>query len=82
MAKLTAADRKALRKKSFAVPSQAPGSGSYPIEDRSHAQNALARSSGKPVAGQVRAAVERKFPGLVARDHTGGDVLRKLAGQG
>lgn len=64
MAKLSASDRQALSKNAFVVPSKAPGSGSYPIEDKSHAQNALARSSGKPVAGQVRAAVERKYPGM------------------
>jgi hypothetical protein len=64
MAKLTAADRKAIPKGSFAVPSKAPGSGSYPIPDASHARNALARASGKPVQGQVDAAVHRKFPGI------------------
>lgn len=65
MAKLNAADRKALPQNAFAVPSKAPGSGSYPIEDKAHARNALARSAGKPVAGQVKAAVAQKFPGQV-----------------
>lgn len=64
MAKLTAAMRKRIPKSSFAVPSKAPKSGSYPIPDRSHAKNALARSSGKAVAGKVRAAVARKFPSI------------------
>lgn len=70
MAKLSAAARKKIPTSSFAVPSKAKTpagkakSGSYPIPDRSHAANALARSSGKPVAGQVRAAVNRKYPGL------------------
>lgn len=64
MAVLSSADRKAIPKSSFAVPSKAPGSGSYPINNPSHARNALARSSGKPVAAQVRAAVHRKFPGI------------------
>ena len=64
MAKLKMADRKSLPSEDFAVPSKAPGSGSYPIEDESHARNALSRSSGKPVAGQVRAAVHSKFPGI------------------
>lgn len=64
MAKLNAAARKRIPKSSFAVPSKAPKSGSYPIPDRSHAVNALARASGKPVEGQVRAAVKRKFPDL------------------
>jgi hypothetical protein len=62
--KLNAAARKKIPKGDFAVPEKAPKSGSYPIEDRSHAANALARSSGKPVAGRVRAAVKRKYPTL------------------
>lgn len=65
MAKLSTKARKAIPKGDFAVPSKAPKSGSYPIEDASHARNALARSAGKPVAGQVRAAVARKYPGMV-----------------
>jgi len=36
MAKLTAAQRKALPKSAFGVPSKAPGSGSYPMNDRVH----------------------------------------------
>jgi hypothetical protein len=65
MAKLNAAARKALPKNDFAVPSKAPKSGSYPINNPSHARNALARSSGKPVAGQVQAAVAKKYPAMV-----------------
>jgi hypothetical protein len=61
---LSSAARKHLSPKSFAVPSKAPGSGSFPIPNASHARNALARASGKPVEGQVRAAVKRKFPGI------------------
>ena len=68
MAYLTGAERKAIPSNDFAVPSKAPGSGSYPIEDRSHAADALARSSGKPIAGQVRAAVQRKYPGMGSGD--------------
>ena len=68
MAKLNAADRKALPKRDFAVPSKPKAkSGSYPIPDASHARDALARSSGKPVAAEVRAAVKRKFPGIGAK---------------
>lgn len=37
MAPLTAAQRKALPKSAFAVPSKAPGPGSYPINDKKHA---------------------------------------------
>lgn len=63
MAKLTARARKAIPSKDFAVPSKR----AYPIPDRSHAANALARSSGKPVAAQVRRKVAEKYPGLINR---------------
>lgn len=59
MAKLTAKSRNALPARDFAV-----AGGRYPIEDASHARNALARSSGKPEAAQVRAAVAAKYPGI------------------
>lgn len=64
MAKLTTKARKAIPKTSFAVPSKAPASGSYPIPDAGHAKAALARSVGKPVAAQVKSAVKKKFPGM------------------
>jgi hypothetical protein len=59
VAKLTAATRKKIPKKDFAGPD-----GSYPIENASHARNALARASGKPVESRVRAAVHRKYPNI------------------
>lgn len=62
MARLKMAQRRSLPSKDFAVPSKRPGSGSYPIENPAHARDALSRSSGKPVAGKVRAAVKRKYP--------------------
>lgn len=70
MAELNAKQRKALPKSSFALPSKAKTAqgkakgGSYPIPDRSHAQNALARVSqhGTPAEkAKVRAAVAKKF---------------------
>lgn len=64
MSKLTSTQRKAIPKQDFAVPSKAPASGSYPINDASHARNALARSAGKQVAGRVKAAVKKKYPGM------------------
>lgn len=64
MTKLTTAARKNLSSSQFAVPSKAPASGSYPINDASHAQNALARSAGKPVASKVKAAVKKKYPNI------------------
>lgn len=61
MAKLTAKARKKLSKKSFAE----PGKRAYPIQDKSHARNALARVSqhGTPAEkAKVKAAVHRKYP--------------------
>jgi hypothetical protein len=69
MAKLTAKTRQSLPSSDFARPGKGTGkkgagSGSYPIPDASHARNALARSSGKPIAASVRAKVHAKFPGI------------------
>lgn len=54
MAKLTAAGRKRLKPKQFAL-----SGGRYPIEDKNHARNALARASeeyakGNLTAGQLK----------------------------
>lgn len=67
--RLTAHERQALPKSDFALPGhgsgpKGAGSGSYPIPDRSHAANALARSSGKPVAAEVRRKVHAKYPDM------------------
>lgn len=62
MAKLTTEDRKKITPKNFALPG-----GRYPIEDASHARNALARVAGNGTAeekAKVRAAVKRKYPGI------------------
>lgn len=73
MAKLSASQRKSLPKSDFAVKSKAntsqgkAKSGSYPINDRNHAQNALARSAGKPEEAQVKAAVRAKYPDMVGK---------------
>ncbi len=66
---LSAKARQSLPRSDFALPGKGEGpkgagSGSYPINDLSHARNALARASGKPVEGKVRAAVHRKYPDL------------------
>ncbi len=60
MAKLTAKARKAIPTKEFALPGRR-----YPVEDRSHAANALARVSqhGTPSEkATVRAKVHAKYP--------------------
>lgn len=60
MAKLTTAARKKIPTGSFALPGRR-----YPIEDRSHAANALARVSqfgSSAEKARVRSAVHRKYP--------------------
>jgi hypothetical protein len=62
MSKLNAKERNAIPTKEFAGPDR-----SYPIEDASHARNALARVSqhGSPtVKAEVRAKVHAKYPGI------------------
>lgn len=81
MAKLTAAARRKIPTKSFAGPDR-----SYPINDMSHARNALARASqhaGPALKAKVRAAVHRKFPGIKQHDETkhrmdGGAVRQRM----
>lgn len=63
MARLTYKQRKNLPKSEFAIPEKRK----YPIPDKSHARNALARVSqfGTPEEKKrVRAAVHRKFKSL------------------
>lgn len=67
MVVFTTSQRKKIPKKDFAISKKAPGSGSYPIPDKSHARNALARVSqfGSPEEKKrVRAKVKSKFPGI------------------
>lgn len=67
MAVLSSSQRKKLPSSSFALPSNKPGSGSYPIPDASHARNALARVSQYGTSSEkaaVRAKVHKKFPGI------------------
>ena len=74
MAKLTYRQRKKLPKSAFAEPDER----AYPIEDKAHARNALARVSqhGSPSEKkEVRAAVHRKYPGIGA-----GKALGRVVG--
>lgn len=62
MAKLKAATRNKLPSSSFAGPDR-----SYPINDASHARNALARASqhaSPALKSKIQAKVHRKFPGI------------------
>jgi hypothetical protein len=61
-ATLTAKKRKSLSRSSFAIPETR----SYPIHDRAHAANALARASGKPEEARVKRAVCRRYPDMPA----------------
>ena len=67
MAEMTYKQKAKLDKGTFAVPSKEGygGKGKYPIPDKSHARNALARVSQFGSAREkslVKAAVLRKFP--------------------
>ena len=60
LSKLSTAQRKALPSSAFVF----PGKRAYPIHDKAHARDALARSSGKPEAAVVRAAVRKRYPDI------------------
>lgn len=72
MARLTYGERKSMPKSEFAIPAHKTsgnkaGKGAYPIPDKSHARNALARVSqfgSSEEKKKVRAAVHRKFPSI------------------
>ena len=62
MAKLTSKARNRLPTSTFAGPDR-----SYPIEDESHARNALARASqhaSPALKARIRAKVKRKYPNI------------------
>lgn len=65
MAPLTSASRKALPTKDFAEPAKR----AFPINDKSHARNALSRAAAKGGAteSKVRAKVKEKFPSIGKR---------------
>lgn len=68
MAKLTSHERNSLPKSDFAE----PGKRAYPIPDKSHARNALARVAqhGSPSEKkQVRAAVHSKYADIGISGH-------------
>ena len=54
MAKLTYGERKEMPKKDFALPSKRKGGkGGFPIEDKAHARNALARVTQSENKGNI-----------------------------
>lgn len=63
MGHLSTKRRKALPKSAFAL----PGQRKYPIHDKAHARNALARAAQSKTTGSyatVRKAVLKKYPSL------------------
>lgn len=79
MAKLTYQKRKKLPAKAFALKG-----GRYPIEDKAHARNALARVSqhgSSEEKAQVRRKVHAKFPGIGAKGLKKGTAKKKHGGK-
>ena len=83
-ADLSAAERRALPNKDFALPGKGEGpkgkqAGSYPIPDEKHARSALSLVSqhGTPAEkATVRAKVKKKFPGIKVTEDKALDLVR------
>ncbi len=65
MAKLTMAQRRRLPKSDFAVPSKAPGPGSYPMPDKQHA--AVAKGLAAMHGSKSEKTVDRKANAKLAK---------------
>jgi hypothetical protein len=79
--KLSYGERKKLKKGSFVF----PGERRYPIEDKAHARNALARVSqhgSESEKAKVRAAVHKKFPGIGKEKDESVSVFDRFLGEG
>jgi len=65
MSKLTTSERNKLPSKDFAGPDR-----SFPVQDKSHARNALARASQfhPELKAKIRAKVHSKFPDIKLDD--------------
>lgn len=71
MAKLTSTQRNRLSRQEFVFPAERK----YPIEDASHARNALARASqhlGAEGQAKVKAAVKRRYPNIAVEGERAG----------
>jgi hypothetical protein len=78
--RLSAADRRAIPKDKFAIPEKAPGPGSYPVGDKTHAQAALRLMHNASPAEQkrIKAKVKREYPDIdVAKEL---ELLQKSPG--
>lgn len=81
MAKLTSKKRNSLRENQFAE----PGERKYPIPDKSHARNALARVSqfgSESEKKTISAAVHRKFPDIGKSKKSKGKSRKTVASKG
>jgi hypothetical protein len=70
MGKLTTKGRKRMKRKEFAIPEDK----AYPINDKAHARNALARVEQHGTAGEkarVRKAVAERYPSIDQEDTNG-----------
>jgi hypothetical protein len=79
MAKLKAKTRNALPAKDFAGPHR-----SFPINDASHARNALARASQfhPELKAKIRAKVHKKFPGIHIEGRMDGGAVKHRMDRG
>ena len=90
MAKLSYKKRKKMSKKSFVFPGRKTkrnpaGKGAYPIPDKAHARNALARvvAFGTPAEkAAVRAKVRAKFPSIGKSRREINEIRRRQRKQG
>lgn len=86
MSKLSYAARKKMPKGEFALPAKRKGGkGGYPIEDESHARDALSRVSanGSPEEKEeVREKVHAKYPGIKVGGKGGGSKKRRMTSNG
>ena len=78
MAVLSSTARKRLSKNAFVFPKERK----YPIEDASHARNALARAAqhlGPDGQAKVKAAVKRRYPNIHVEGEVAGSRKDKAA---
>lgn len=78
MANLTAAQRSKIPDSDFAGPDK-----SYPVENESHARNALARVSqfgSSDLKAKVRSKVKQKYPGIKVSQVTPGSRIKGRKG--
>lgn len=81
MGTLKAKTRKALPKSDFAIPEKAPGPGSYPMPDQSHAESALslgARHASSDELARIKRKARSRFPGMNVGKMHGGRTPSRL----